>query len=58
MSMLKIKTLKPTQSQCQFFQCFDVSLNVHCQFADPYFTPMSLVELKFQRKVADKSIKV
>jgi len=38
MSMWKIKTLKSTQCrcQCQFFQCFNVKLNVQCRFADPY----------------------
>jgi len=35
----KLKHWKPTQCQCQrqFFQCFNVSLNVQCQFADPYY---------------------
>ena len=31
----KLKHWKPTQCQCQFFQCFNVSLNVQCRFADP-----------------------
>jgi len=32
----KLKHWKPTQCQCRwrFFQCFNVSLNVKCQFAD------------------------
>jgi len=34
----KFQHWKPTQCQCQFFQCFNVSLNVQCRFADPYFT--------------------
>jgi len=33
----KLKHWKATQCQCQcqFFQCFNVSLNVQCRFADP-----------------------
>ena len=33
----KLKHWKDTQCQCQcrFFQCFNVSLNVQCKFADP-----------------------
>ena len=31
----KLKHWKDTQCQCRFFQCFNVSLNVQCQFADP-----------------------
>ena len=39
----KLKHWKPTQCrcQCQFFQCFNVSLNVQCRFADPYCTVKS-----------------
>jgi len=42
MSMLKIKTLKTISMSMSIFQCYNVSLNVQCQFADPYWIPWPL----------------
>jgi hypothetical protein len=33
----KLKHWKGTHCQCQFFQYFNVLLNVRCRFADPYY---------------------
>ncbi len=42
----KLKHWKGTQCrcQCQFFQYFNVKLNVQCQFADPYLTQSKSVK--------------